>query len=144
MDMTTPSLARGQGRLWTPHYEPPASSLDPDLMEVDQFAARDMAMARLIAEVLHDEYPNYPWVVESNIAQGIACIRMPAIMGQTGAYVLHIDHLSTVSGTRKYVREAGGHILERWNIPRSTFDLAALLAAAARSPVKRFNHPFPV
>lgn len=144
MNFESPQVARGASTLWTPHYEPPAASLDPETMEEDRFAAQDMAMARLIGEVLHENYPGYPWRIRSNLAQGVAQISIPILMGETGGYVLHINHLDTVSGAKKYVREAGGHILERYRIPRSTLDIAALMAASVRHPVSRHNTPFPV
>jgi len=105
------------------------SGRDGDISKIPD----EITICKAIGRVLYAEYPGHAWHVEVNAEQGFAKITIPALLGRTlnWGYVLHLD--SDLS--RKAVIEAGGHILERFNIPRSTVDFAAYAAAEQKIPL---------
>lgn len=102
----------------------------------DPHHARDLALTKRIAQVLERHYPSHPWMVEVNHAQGVAFISLPIIMRKGQKYVLHTDNLASDPNLRAVVR-AAGEILERHNVPRSSFRLDHFLHARAANPVNR-------
>lgn len=87
--------------------------------EKEKNAAADVAMAKRIGELLNMHYCGHPWFVSVDSHQGIAYICIPVLMREW-RYVIPLPKL-----TDKMVIEAGGHILERYRMPRSTIDFAA-------------------
>ncbi len=79
----------------------------------------DVAMAKSIGELLTLHYAGHPWFAMVDSHQGVATIAIPALM-KNFRYIIPLQLL-----TDKAVIEAGGHILERFKIPRSTIDFGA-------------------
>lgn len=94
----------------------------------------ELTLCKAIGRVLSAHYPGHPWAVEVMADQGIAKITIPPLLGMNWGYILHLDKLDTDAGMKSVI-EAGGHILERFNIPRSTIDLAAYLSAEEKNPL---------
>lgn len=82
-------------------------------------ASADVATAKRIGELLNHHYCGHPWFVSVDSHQGIAYICIPVLMREW-RYIIPLTKL-----TDKAVIEAGGQILERYNMPRSTIDFAA-------------------
>lgn len=94
--------------------------------------ASELTMAKAIGRILYSHYPGHPWAVEVLADQGVAKITIPPLLGVNWGYILHLDKLTA---SPQPVIEAGGHILERFNIPRSTIDIGAYLNAADKLPL---------
>lgn len=92
----------------------------------------EVTMCKAIYRILAAHYPGHPWAVEVMADQGVATITIPPLLGANWAYVLHLDKLGS---SPQPVIEAGGHILERFHIPRSTIDIAAYVAAEEKVPL---------
>lgn len=104
--------------------------------EEQKNAGADQATMKWVAEVLHSHYRGHFFAVHVDSKQGICLITIPVLLGNW-KYVIHLDKLDTA-----FVIKAGGEILERFNIPRSTLDLAAFVDARPRR-VERFNQKPP-
>lgn len=95
---------------------------DPD--EVDLFAKQDMTIARAINRVLLSHYRGHFWEAYCDSKQGIAWITIPLLLGNW-KYVFKLSEEITPA----HIIRAGGEILERFNIPRSSLDVASFIAA---------------
>lgn len=95
----------------------------------------EVTLCKAIGRILYSHYPGHPWSVEVMADQGIAKITIPPLLGVNWGYILHLDKLTA---SPKPIIEAGGHILERFNIPRSTIDLAAYITAEEKNPLAGF------
>lgn len=91
--------------------------------------AADNALAKAIWEKLQYHYPGHPWFVGVNHELGMAVIKLP-LFTEWG-YWIRLDDLAVDPGMR-IVKKGGGEFLERYNLPRSTIDLAALVGALKR------------
>ena len=85
----------------------------------DPHAAFDDRMARAIGRVLHQHYQGHDWNVWVSRETGIAKIWLSCLMNPQYPYVLHLAGLQSHD-----VMRAGGEILERYQLPRSTIDFA--------------------
>ena len=92
----------------------------------DPHKAVDMRMAKACWEVLHSHYPGHMWVVAANHHQGVVLVQLPCFTDWS--WCLKINDLKN-EPTLKSVMRAGGDFLERYNIPRSGFDLAHFITA---------------
>lgn len=90
----------------------------------DPYEARDNAIKTAIGVWLFTAYPGHFWKIEANSAQGIAWITIDLLLGNW-KYVFKLDK----EITREMVIEAGGEILERFNIPRSGLRIEDFLTA---------------
>ena len=97
-----------------------------------QHAQADMAMAEKIGETLFSHYPGHVWQVHVDSRQGVALIKLAVLMRGGWKYILKLSDLNGDPGMRCVIR-AGGEILERFDIPRSGFDLSRFLAAKPRA-----------
>ncbi|WP_286237982.1 hypothetical protein [Neptuniibacter halophilus] len=79
-----------------------------------QRAIIDMEKAKQIAEKLWKHYPGHLWAVHADTVNNVATVQLLGVSGQWGFY-LHLDKLDP--GLRK-VMQAGGEILERFNLHR--------------------------
>lgn len=104
--------------------------------EADRQAA-DLTTTKWVGEVLHSHYRGHFWSVEVSSVQGVCLIGIPVLLGNW-KYIIKLRHL-----TAKTVIEAGGHILERFKIPRSSLDVAAFVGAR-KHRISRANHNPPV
>lgn len=111
--------------MWRGKYE----RLGVDVGRPDDKARADFFMTKQIAEKLEQHYPGYPWFVQVSSHQGIAQIKIPILMGDH-AYVIHLTDLASDPGLG-CVLEAGGQILERFEMPRAGFSEAEFIAAKA-------------
>jgi hypothetical protein len=102
------------------HYE--RKGLLPE--EQDTRAQWDLMVAKAITRVLLSQYRGHFWVVECDSAQGIAWISIPVLLNDW-KYVFHLSEDITPA----MILRAGGEILERFNLPRSSLDVASFIAA---------------
>lgn len=98
--------------------------------EDDKYAQRDAMFAAAIGRVLHQHYRGHYWnvIVDSRPHAGIAKIWISILMSAGCPYILHLVD----AHSPWHVIRAGGELLERFKIPRSTIDLPAVLAAQKR------------
>lgn len=79
----------------------------------------DVDLAKRIAEVLEQHYPNHAWSVWVDSDQGVAVVKNLMLSFKYG-FVMKLKALNS-DPTLKQVVTAGGELLERWNILRSGF-----------------------
>lgn len=102
----------------------------------DEFARADMAMAKETLRILKADFPGYNWVVEADCRQGIVKIRINArFMPAAAWYVIHTDNIATTNAMGQAVREAGGHLLERYRLRRSGIWLPEYRDLVKASPI---------
>lgn len=99
-------------------------------------AAADMATTKAVAEILHSHYRGHFWAVATDSKQGCVLITIPILLGNW-KFMLKLKELTPAK-----VIKAGGEILERFNIPRSSIDMAAFCEARTRR-VERHNQAPP-
>jgi hypothetical protein len=90
----------------------------------------EVTICKGIGRLLEFHYPGHPWGVEVNIEQGYAKISIPDLLGPNWGYIVHLDKMSD-----KLVIEAGGHILERFKMPRNRIDVAHYLQRMKEIPL---------
>lgn len=90
----------------------------------------EVGQCKAIAQVLHAHFPGHAWAVEVLADQGVAKVSIPELLGPNWGYVLHLDKLQPSDVVR-----AGGEILERFEIPRSSIDMAAYMSAEQKIPL---------
>lgn len=107
--------------------------------------AAEKAFGRDVMAILEKHYPTHFWYVGVDFKQGIAHVRIPILMGPTAKYVLHLHRIANLPDLEKAVMEAGGHILERFDIPRAGLDfgLGQFLDARANKALTRPNQAMP-
>lgn len=86
-------------------------------------AAADLTTTKWVAEVLHSHFRGHFWSVEVSSHQGLCRIGIPVLLGNW-TWNIPLPLL-----THAMVLKAGGEILERFNIPRSSLDVAAFVKA---------------
>lgn len=123
-----------KGRAGTPRVQvqsrvTPSSLSDP---ERDQ---RDMQMARGVGRLLHATYEGHFWSVEVDSRQGICLVGIVLLLGNW-KYKIPLTQLTPAAVIR-----AGGEILERFNIPRSSIDVAAFVNAKQRAVSRASDKP---
>lgn len=101
-----------------------------DLSTHEKPTPADMTTAREIFRVLKREYPGHPWSVEVHASEGWAKIGLTALLGPNWGWMIHLDRY-----TDQDILKAGGEILERFKIPRSTIDIAAYMSASSKIPL---------
>lgn len=115
------------------HYEHPDLGDDnlPDL-----YAAADAELTKGIVRALEtDPQTRGPfWYIEVSHEAGIVKINIPTLMPQNRAYVVKIDDLINDLMLRKVVKGCC-ELLERFNIPRTGFSEADLMAAIHKNPL---------
>jgi len=84
--------------------------------------AANQTIAREVAECLNTHYPNHAWAVTANIETGIVEVYNLKLSGEWG-FILHIDAMATDPGL-KMVINAGGELLERYNVKRGELTAA--------------------
>jgi hypothetical protein len=82
----------------------------------------DDTVCRAIGRLLHDAYRGHDWQVWVSRADGIAKIWLNCLMNPNFPYVLRLTELLRP----RDVINAGGEILERYNVPRSGVDFALM------------------
>lgn len=100
-------------------------SLDALVTDAPQVNARELVLAKQMADTLHKHYPGHLWAVSVSEAQGMADIRNLMLSGNWGFRLKLADHY-TASDWDKQVRTAGGELLERYRIARARADNEAL------------------
>jgi hypothetical protein len=94
--------------------------------------AAEKTLGSDILTILEQHYPSHFWRVVVDIAQGIAHVSIPILMGPVAKYILHLDRILSVPDLKRAVVTAGGEILERWKIPRGGLDLGLSEFLSAR------------
>lgn len=86
-------------------------------------AASDLTTTKWVAEVLTNHYRGHFWSVQVSSQQGLCRIGIPVLLGNwTWNIPLGLLNVAMVI-------KAGGELLERFNIPRSSLDVAAFVKA---------------
>jgi len=109
----------------------------PKTVEEAEVRRREEAMAFSVAEELLRWYPGHPWQVDVTLftvhlgekRPGGVQIKLPVVMPPGKGYNIPLGLLRDANSFTKYVREAGGNILERYQIPRGGCSFDHLLAA---------------
>lgn len=92
-----------------------------DVIAEDDVDPRDIPLAKEILRTLLTCYPGWAWVVEIPAGQNIVKIKnLDACPRGSYGFMCHKDKLSGGSVTLSVMR-AGGHFLERYNMPRTKF-----------------------
>ena len=86
----------------------------------------DFAMAKDMAEALHEAYPGHLWAVTCEGDKGIATVRNLNLSGEWG-FVLHLKKQYSSSDLKRQVLMAGGEVLERFRLNRGIADQPAIL-----------------
>lgn len=110
------------------------SPLDLDAVEAD-IARRETEMSFAVAEELLKWYPGHPWTVKVKLwmnpqrtIPGGAGISLPVLMPEGKNYNIPLVMLRDATSFTKHIREAGGHILERYQLPRSGMNFDRFLS----------------
>lgn len=74
------------------------------------------SIARTVAEVLDKHYPGHAWAVSADVMQGIVKVHNLNLSGEWG-FILKMDNLIN-DPTERPIVNAGGELLERFNISR--------------------------
>lgn len=91
--------------------------------------------------MIYTLYPDHPWHVEADHAQGIVKIKIPQLMGATNWGVIPIRYLKNEGELRRHVMRVAGEILERYQLPRARFSPDEFMRAWHRQPLhKRGYH----
>jgi len=110
---------------------------NPDLDDEptdDKHLMQDLSMSKRIAEWKEREFPGHPFEFEVDSGQGVVLVSLPALMGPINRYTVHITDLYGDPGFRR-LREACGHILERYKISRTGYSRDDFAAAVSAAPV---------
>lgn len=95
----------------------------------------DMQTARGVGRLLHSHYAGHFWSVEVDSRQGVCLIGIVLLLGNW-KYKLPLASMTPADVIR-----AGGEILERFNIPRSSIDVAAFVNAKKRAVSRASDKP---
>lgn len=93
----------------------------------DDYEGFDMQLARGIGELLNKHYFGYSWKSYADSRQGIVGFAIPELMGPTLHIVINLKKFSDL--TPDLIVNKAGELLERMNLPRDKFDMAALKMA---------------
>jgi hypothetical protein len=85
--------------------------------------AEDQRIAMNIWTCLMHFYPNHFWGVTCDVRNGVAVVRLDALMKENQGWIIHLSDFDTPHAFTAIVRRAGGEILERLRLPRSNADL---------------------
>ena len=99
-------------------------------------------MAKQMAEILQKQYPGHRWATFADSRQGITWVAIPALMGPSLRYVIHISKMSSYPEMCQQLREAAGQILERFKLERGRFDVVSFSEARKRR-IKDHATPMP-
>lgn len=84
----------------------------------DKHARADMALAKAVGETLTSHYSGHSWMVVACHRTGLVKVKLPFMVDKVW-YTIRISELASDPGLRSIIK-AGGEILERFNIPRSS------------------------
>lgn len=94
----------------------------------------EVRLCKEIYRVLSAHYPGHPWAIEVHAEQGFVFITIPPLLGANWGYVLPFGPLDGDTFRASVIR-AGGDLLERFEIPRSTIDMARYIELEAKHPL---------
>jgi hypothetical protein len=100
-------------------YKPPLDGT-PDLHK--KF---DMWVASRVNATLDKHFPGYPWSSSCDARQGVIYFGIPVLMGPTLRWVIRLAEWEDL--TEKLVKDGGGELLERFNLPRTGFEAASFI-----------------
>jgi hypothetical protein len=93
----------------------------------DTFKKFDHFVATRVNEILTHHFPGYPWKSQCDAQQGIVAFSIPVLMGPTLHQVIRLAEWGDLTPMK--VIDAGGELLERFNLPRKGFDAASFIRA---------------
>jgi hypothetical protein len=112
-------------------YIPPLDgSADPH-REFDAF------IAGRVHEILAHHYPGYTWNVKCSAQQGMIYFQIPILMGPTLHQTIRLAQWHDLCP--ELVIDAGGHLLERLNLPRTGFEVNSFLKARDNRHLAQFG-----
>ena len=121
-------------------YESPDEGIT---RETDDKIGAEMEIAKNITEILQHFYPGHFWMVHVDARQGIAYLKIPTLMPKSHCYNIHLHRVSGPNDLARVVKQFGGEILERFNIPRSGIDIPAYCAARATKTLRSYKQAMP-
>jgi hypothetical protein len=107
-------------------YEPIIAAQVTEPTEAD-VARAEIAMAKVFARVLGHYYPGYMWGVKVDARQKFALIQIAAIMRTEQVFMVPLEKLQNENDINKFMRLAGGEILERFRLSRGKIQEDAFL-----------------
>lgn len=126
---STPALLRKLGMPNGVRFMRHDERADVDRARVE----RETEMSKAVYEVLLGQYPGHVWEVTCDWRQGGVQIRLGVLMTGSHCYWVRFNDVTGPTELRKRVIEAGGNLLERFRMPRSTFDLSRFLEARPKA-----------
>lgn len=128
----TPALLR---KLGAPANMQTFVRAEPSTGDADERARIEWeaSFAKEIVVRLQHHYPGHAWECAVDARHGGAQLRIAILMTGPQCYFMRFDDLATVNEFNRRVRDAGGELLERFRIPRSTFDINAYVAARPKA-----------
>jgi hypothetical protein len=111
------------------------SDENPDGLDHEAAAriAWECDMARRIVETLQLYYPGHAWEVTCDKRHGGAQLRIAVLMTGDHCYFMRFSDIDGANSFDRVVRNAGGELLERFNIPRAGFQLASWMEARPKA-----------
>lgn len=91
---------------------------------MSQEALANESIAKEVAERLNRHYPGHAWAVNADVMQGIVRVHNLNLSGEWG-FILKMDDLHADS-TGKLIVNAGGELLERFNMSRGELSYSEL------------------
>lgn len=102
---------------------------------VDEHELTDMATCKWVGELLHSHYRGHFWMVKASSRGGLCQIGIPVLLGNW-TWNIPLKDLEPW-----LVIKAGGEILERFKIPRSSIDVAAFVEARKHAVSRASQKP---
>jgi len=111
--------------------------VDPDSPEATPFDSADEALTHAAGVMVFSCYPDWPWRVYADHAQGVVCIQLQFLMGENDYIVIPIKLLTHEKALYTHVMQQCGELLERFGLPRGPYNSDKFLEALGRIPVHR-------
>jgi hypothetical protein len=98
--------------------------ITPDVARSEQLkiARAEMRIAADIKAVLDRHYPGHKWHVGANLLGEVAYLAIPVLMGPIDNFILHLENIMDPLQLSLAVMKAGGEVLERFGIPRTSLE----------------------
>ena len=121
----------------------------PDLGDGDGAnpqAGQEIAIAKWVGALLERTFSGHPWYVEVkiNARGGVIQIQLRGLMPPDRWYVCSVNEVLHDPGGKKTILKGAGEILERYNLPRSSFSADDFVVALRKSPILGRGHLDPL
>ena len=96
-------------------------------LEPNEYYNQDLLMYKRVKAELRRLYPGYRWTVWASHKQGVVTVSIVMLMGVVHRFVLKIQNLKNEGDFNKWIKAAGGEILERYRLSRDGLDMPEYL-----------------